>query len=157
MYSLNDARCQAFSPTEAIKSGEVLSRQSIHFSVKDTPIAVPITVREMLEQYQDFKRSLKDDSLDYSAYTANISKKRARPTAAQVDGIKDTQMNGHVPTRTLRAKLVSPARRVNKAVSSESENEDDDDYDDDQYWPGRGQKHRRISNGGRGKGKKQSL
>jgi hypothetical protein len=62
-------------------------------------------------------------------------------------------MNGHVPTRTLRAKLVSPARRVNKVVSSESENEDDDD----QYWPGRGQKHMRINNGGRGKGKKQSL
>jgi hypothetical protein len=63
-------------------------------------------------------------------------------------------MNGHVPTRTLRAKLVSPARRVNKVVSSESENEDDDDYDDDQYWPVRGHKHMRISNGGRGKGKK---
>lgn len=156
MYSLNDARCQAFSPTEAIKSGEVLSRQSIHFSVKDTPIAVPTTVREMLEQYQDFKRSLKDDSLDYSAYTANISKKRARPTAAQADGNKDAQTNGHVPTRTLR-KIVSPARKVNKAVSSESENEDDDDYDDDQYWPGRGQKHRRLSNGGRARGRKQSL
>ena len=47
-------------------------------------------------------------------------------------------MNGHIPTRTLRAKLVSPACRVNKVVSSESENEDDDDYDDDQYSPGRG-------------------
>jgi hypothetical protein len=53
-----------------------------------------------------------------------------------VYGITDTQMDGHVPTRTLKTKLVSPASRVNKVVSNENENEnedDDDDYDDDQY------------------------
>eukprot|EP01018_Ginkgo_biloba_P006884 Gb_05661 [translate_table: standard] len=156
VYSLNDARCQAFSPTEPIKSGEVLSKQSIPFSIKDTPIS-STTIRQMLEQYQDFKRSLKEDSVDYSTYTANISKKRARSGATQTDNTKGIQTNGCVPTRTLRTKSVSAVPRSEKPGSSESEHEDDDDYDDDQDWAGRGQKHKRLSNGGRGKGKKQSL
>ncbi|KAH9304417.1 hypothetical protein KI387_008821 [Taxus chinensis] len=156
VYNLNDARCQAFSPTEPVKSGEPFSRQNIQFSVKDTPIEVPKTVSKMLAQYQEFKRLLKEDSVDYSTYTANIPKKRARTVASQTDLTKGVQTNGHLPARSLRAKIVSPSHRNNKAGSGESENEDDD-YDDDQDWAARGQKHRRFSNGGRGRGRKQSL
>ncbi|XP_057824377.2 sister chromatid cohesion protein SCC2 isoform X1 [Cryptomeria japonica] len=155
VYSLNDARCQAFSPSEPIKSGEAFSKQNIPFSIKETPIEVPKTVSKMLAQYQEFKRLLKEDSIDYSTYTAQIPKKRPRAVASQTDTTKGVQTNGHLPARSLRAKIVTPSRRINRAGSGESENEDDD-YDDED-WAARGQKHRRFSNGGRGKGRKQSL
>ncbi|KAL6013454.1 hypothetical protein ACLOJK_003952 [Asimina triloba] len=52
VYSLNDARCQAFSPNEPVKPGETLSKQSIPFNINETPIVLPTSYREMIEKYQ---------------------------------------------------------------------------------------------------------
>jgi cohesin loading factor subunit SCC2 len=53
VYNLNDARCQAFQPNEAIKPGDMLTkRETKEFSTKELPIETPITVRQMLQQYQ---------------------------------------------------------------------------------------------------------
>ncbi|GAV65698.1 Cohesin_HEAT domain-containing protein/Nipped-B_C domain-containing protein [Cephalotus follicularis] len=79
VYSLDDARCQAFSPTEPLKPGDVLSRQSIPFDIRDTQITMPSTYQELLQKYQEFKNALREDTIDYSTYTANIKRKRPTP------------------------------------------------------------------------------
>ncbi|XP_058184765.1 sister chromatid cohesion protein SCC2 isoform X2 [Rhododendron vialii] len=80
LYSLNDARCQEFSPTEPIKPGEVLSRQNISFNITETRTELPTTHEEVLQRYQEFKTALKEDTVDYSTYTANIKRKRPPPS-----------------------------------------------------------------------------
>ncbi|XP_057962405.1 sister chromatid cohesion protein SCC2 isoform X2 [Malania oleifera] len=102
VYSLNDARCQAFSPNEPLKPGEVLSRQNIPFNISDTRVNLPTTYEEFIQRYQEFKHALKEDTIDYSTYTANIKKKRP------------------------------PPKRVGKSggrVTGEGEDDDDDDED----------------------------
>ncbi|KAG8384631.1 hypothetical protein BUALT_Bualt04G0138000 [Buddleja alternifolia] len=79
VYSLDDARCQAFSPNEPAKPGESLPRQSIHFNTSDVNIDPPHTYEDLLRRYQDFKNALKEDTVDYSTYTANIKRKRPPP------------------------------------------------------------------------------
>lgn len=76
VYSLDDVRCQAFSPTEPPKSGEVLSKQSIPFSVGNVHTSLPSTSEELTQRYQEFKNALREDTIDYSTYTANIKRKR---------------------------------------------------------------------------------
>ncbi|PSR87716.1 Nipped-B-like protein [Actinidia chinensis var. chinensis] len=76
LYSLNDARCQEFSPTEPLKPGEVLSKQNIPFNISETRVDLPSTYEEVLQRYQEFKNALKEDTVDYSIYTANIKRKR---------------------------------------------------------------------------------
>ncbi|KAI8548414.1 hypothetical protein RHMOL_Rhmol07G0271800 [Rhododendron molle] len=80
LYSLNDARCQEFSPTEPIKLGEVLSRQNISFNLTEIRTELPTTHEEVLQRYQEFKTALKEDTVDYSTYTANIKRKRPPPS-----------------------------------------------------------------------------
>ncbi|KAJ9564113.1 hypothetical protein OSB04_000079 [Centaurea solstitialis] len=85
IYSLDDARCQAFSPTDPPKPGEFLSRQNIPFNVGEISITRPTTYQDILQRYQEFKNALKEDTVDYSVYTANIKRKRPpgrRPKAA---------------------------------------------------------------------------
>ncbi|XP_044468075.1 sister chromatid cohesion protein SCC2-like [Mangifera indica] len=79
VYSLNDARCQAYYPTEVQKPGEILSRQNIPFDISDTRVTLPSTYQEFMQRYQEFKNALKEDTIDYSVYTANIKKKRPTP------------------------------------------------------------------------------
>ncbi|KAF2313653.1 hypothetical protein GH714_012604 [Hevea brasiliensis] len=79
VYSLNDARCQAFSPNEPPKSGEVLSRQNIPFDISETSTSVPSTYQDLVQRYQELKSALKEDAVDYSTYTANIKRKRPTP------------------------------------------------------------------------------
>ncbi|XAR51675.1 hypothetical protein NMG60_11006373 [Bertholletia excelsa] len=79
VYSLNDARCQEFSPNEPPKPGEALSRQSIPFNIGQMHIDPPTTYQEVLQRYQEFKNALKEDTIDYAVYTANI-KRRAPPS-----------------------------------------------------------------------------
>ncbi|KAF8408186.1 hypothetical protein HHK36_007328 [Tetracentron sinense] len=79
VYSLNDARCQAFSPNEPLKPGEVLSKQNIPFNISETRVNLPTSYQEMIERYQEFKTSLKEDTVDYSIYMANIKRKRPPP------------------------------------------------------------------------------
>ncbi|KAM7266752.1 hypothetical protein ACFE04_008918 [Oxalis oulophora] len=79
VYCLDDARCQAFSPNEPQKPGESLSKQTIPFDISDTRITLPSTYQELIHRYQEFKNALKEDTVDYSTYTANIKKKRPTP------------------------------------------------------------------------------
>ncbi|KAL1338205.1 sister chromatid cohesion protein SCC2 [Arachis hypogaea] len=79
MYSLNDARCQAYSPTEQPKPGEVISRQNIPFNISETQFSVPSNPQELIQRYQEFKYALREDTVDYSLYTANIKRKRPTP------------------------------------------------------------------------------
>ncbi|XP_062106529.1 sister chromatid cohesion protein SCC2 isoform X2 [Humulus lupulus] len=106
VYSLNDARCQAFSPNEPLKAGEVFSRQTIPFNISDTRMNLPTTYQELVEVYQEFKNALKEDTVDYSTYTANIKRKRPTP------------------------------RKGRKAAVPMTGGDDDDDDDDDDWSGG---------------------
>lgn len=79
VYGLNDARCQAFSPTEPPKPGEAFSRQNIPFDMSQTGTSLPSTYQDLVQRYQEFKGALKEDTVDYSTYTANIKRKRPAP------------------------------------------------------------------------------
>ncbi|KAF5957550.1 hypothetical protein HYC85_004775 [Camellia sinensis] len=76
VYGLNDTRCQEFSPNEPLKPGEALSKQNIPFNTNETRIDLPINHEEVLQRYQEFKTALKEDTVDYSTYTANIKRRR---------------------------------------------------------------------------------
>ncbi|KAK6129314.1 hypothetical protein DH2020_037023 [Rehmannia glutinosa] len=80
VYGLDDARCQAFSPNEPVKPGESLPKQNIPFNTSDVNIDPPNTYEDILRRYQDFKNALKEDTIDYSTYTANIKRKRPPPS-----------------------------------------------------------------------------
>ncbi|CAL5185968.1 unnamed protein product [Lathyrus oleraceus] len=94
MYSLDDARCQAYSPSEPPKPGEVFSRQSIPFNVGESQFSLPTNPQELIQRYQEFKNALKDDTMDYSLYTANIKRKRQTPTPRKVQVRKPGPMLG---------------------------------------------------------------
>ncbi|KAL0343814.1 UNVERIFIED_CONTAM: Sister chromatid cohesion protein SCC2 [Sesamum angustifolium] len=79
VYALDDARCQAFSPNEPAKPGESLLRQSIPFDTSDVNIDPPHSYEDLSRRYQDFKNALREDTIDYSTYTANIKRKRPPP------------------------------------------------------------------------------
>lgn len=76
VYSLDDTRCLAFSPNEPPKPGEFLSRQTIPFNFNEMCIDPPSTYQDFVQRYQDFKNALRDDTVDYSVYSANIKRKR---------------------------------------------------------------------------------
>ncbi|KAK6928115.1 Sister chromatid cohesion C-terminal domain [Dillenia turbinata] len=76
VYGLDDARCQAFSPTDPVKSGDVLSRQNLPFNITDIHTNLPATYQELVQKYQEFKSALKEDTADYSTYTSSIKRKR---------------------------------------------------------------------------------
>ncbi|KAG2715540.1 hypothetical protein I3760_03G083100 [Carya illinoinensis] len=86
VYSLNDARCQAFSPNEPAKPGEVLSRQNIPFAIGEIRTSLPTTHQELIQRYQEFKSSLKEDVIDYSLYTASTKRKRPAPRKGRKSG-----------------------------------------------------------------------
>lgn len=72
---------------------------------------------------QAFKRLLKEDSVDYAAYTANISTKK-RPGRIQVDA-DAAHVNGHPVARAMpRRKSVATA-----AVGYDVSGDDDSDED----------------------------
>ncbi|CAL5393624.1 unnamed protein product [Camellia sinensis] len=89
VYGLNDTRCQELSPNEPLKLGEALSKQNIPFNTNETRIDLAINHQEVLQRYQrvcehrhfeslqtEFKTALKEDTVDYSTYTANIKRRR---------------------------------------------------------------------------------
>ncbi|KAK4393180.1 Sister chromatid cohesion protein SCC2 [Sesamum angolense] len=62
VYALDDARCQ-----------------SIPFDTSDVNIGPPHSYEDLSRRYQDFKNALREDTIDYSTYTANIKRKRPPP------------------------------------------------------------------------------
>ncbi|OVA07915.1 zinc finger protein [Macleaya cordata] len=123
IFNLNDARCQAFSPNEPLKQGEVLSKQNIPFNISDTRVNLPTSYQQFMERYQEFKAALKDDTIDYSIYTANI--KRKRPPARSSRGGRSGRETGYY------------------------DEEDDEDWDGGYSRSNSGRK----SNSGRGRGR----
>lgn len=123
-FGLNDARCQAFSPTEPIKSGDVLLRQNIPFIISDIDTAAPISLHEVLQQYEALKRSLKEDTMDYS-YSPSTARKRTRSIAAQEDRSKRNIQPNLLSTRSLRRKGLFTSPKHTNDGTSESECEDD--------------------------------
>ncbi|GMI99279.1 EMBRYO DEFECTIVE 2773, ARABIDOPSIS THALIANA SISTER-CHROMATID COHESION 2 [Hibiscus trionum] len=79
VYSLNDQRCQMFSPNEPIKPGEVLTRQNVPFDIGETHTTLPSTYQDLVQRYQEYKNALREDAIDYSTFTANIKRKRPTP------------------------------------------------------------------------------
>ncbi|XP_060189126.1 sister chromatid cohesion protein SCC2 isoform X1 [Lycium barbarum] len=86
VYDLNDARCQAYSPNEPPKPGEGFSRQSLPFNVSEINIEPPKNYEDFVRRYQDFKNALKEDTVDYAIYTANIKRKRPPPRRSRKSG-----------------------------------------------------------------------
>ncbi|XP_051140843.1 sister chromatid cohesion protein SCC2 isoform X2 [Andrographis paniculata] len=76
VYNLDDERCQAFSPTEAAKPGETLSRQNIPLNLSDINMDCPQCYEDLSRRYQEFKNALREDTVDYSIYSASIKRKR---------------------------------------------------------------------------------
>nr|XP_010923594.1 sister chromatid cohesion protein SCC2 isoform X2 [Elaeis guineensis] len=108
VYGLNDARCQAFSLKEHPKPGETISKQNIPFNIHDAPINLPASYQDMVEKYQEFKRLLREDTIDYATYTANIKRKHPTPRSS----------------------------RSGKAARGKGEDGEDEDDDDDNDWTG---------------------
>ncbi|KAK8961903.1 hypothetical protein KSP40_PGU005225 [Platanthera guangdongensis] len=82
IFGLNDARCQAFSLKEHPKTVESISRQNITFSASDVSTSFPTNYGDIVHKYQELKAALKDDAMDYVAYTSNIKRKRPPPAAS---------------------------------------------------------------------------
>eukprot|EP00250_Pteridium_aquilinum_P012903 c21018_g1_i1 orf=256-5733(+) len=166
LYNLSDARCQAFTPTEQIKPGDTLSRQSLKdFSFKEIPTGLTNTIKQMLEQYQAFKRLMKEDSMDYSAYASTISRKRNRssvvPGVQQVEE-SEVQENGHIPVlRPVRRKSAPFSIKTSLPGDGDGNSDDDavndEDYDEDEDddYQGKVKKRRRSTGGGRLRSRKQ--
>ncbi|MCL7033996.1 hypothetical protein MKW94_025445 [Papaver nudicaule] len=93
IFNLNDARCQAYSPTEPLKPGEVLSKQTIPLNISEIRDSVPTTYEQFVERYQEYKAALKEDTIDYSVYTSNI--KRKRPPARSSRGGRAVRETGY--------------------------------------------------------------
>ncbi|XP_019090431.1 PREDICTED: nipped-B-like protein B [Camelina sativa] len=109
-YSLIDDRCQAYSPTEPLKLGDPLSKQNIAFDLSETRTDLPSTYPDLVQRYQEFKNAMREDTVDFTIYSASF--KRKRPT----------------PRKT--------SRSAKKAVAYNEDDEDDDE--DDKGWHGGG-------------------
>ncbi|XP_026436301.1 sister chromatid cohesion protein SCC2-like isoform X3 [Papaver somniferum] len=133
-FNLDDARCQAYSPSEPLKPGEVLSKQTIPLNIGEIRENIPTTSEQFVERYQEFKVALKEDTMDYSMYTCNI--KRKRPPAR----------SSTTPARSSRG------GRSGRETGYYDE-EEDEDYDDG-YSNSKLNNSGRKSNSGRGRARR---
>ncbi|CAL1357633.1 unnamed protein product [Linum trigynum] len=141
VYGLNDSRCQAFLPNEPPKPGENLSRQAVPFDVSDIRTSLPTTYQDLVQRYQDLKNALKEDTVDYATYTANIKRKRPTPRkkpgrgapAAEDMYDDDANLTGGSAVR----KRTTPRKRTGRTLADDM---DDDDDDDDGDWMGGGRR-----------------
>ncbi|KAK9699362.1 hypothetical protein RND81_08G169500 [Saponaria officinalis] len=148
VYSLDDVRCQAFSPTEPPKPGEVLSRQSIPFVIGDICTDLPSTPEELTQRYQEFKNALREDTVDYSAYSANIKKKRT-PSKRGRSGrstVRDNE-DGDFDDEDCTGGRRTPSKRGGRSGRSTVRDDEDDDSDDEDCTGGRRNYGTRQSNG----------
>ncbi|CAN6209133.1 unnamed protein product [Urochloa humidicola] len=116
VYSLTDARCQAFSLKEPPKSGETLSKQNVPFNIGNNNISLPSCLQDVASVYQDFETVLREDSMDFSVYTPSVQRKR--PTPKSTSRVRRT-----VTTSVTRAR-------------GGGRGGDDDDTDDDDWTGG---------------------
>ncbi|KAK9116525.1 hypothetical protein Sjap_015472 [Stephania japonica] len=113
VFGLNDARCQAYSPNEPLKTGETLTKQSISFNIGEMPSNLPTSQKEVLERYQEFKAALKDDTIDYAVYAANIKRKRPAPRSSKGgrSGFDDEDDDGDEDWNASYRRLSSSSRK----------------------------------------------
>ncbi|RZC88852.1 hypothetical protein C5167_031227 [Papaver somniferum] len=137
VFNLDDARCQEYSPSEPLKPGEVLSKQTIPLNIGEIRENIPTTSEQLVERYQEFKVALKEDTMDYSMYTSNI--KRKRPPAR----------SSTTPARSSRG-----GRSVRE--TGYYDEEEDEDYDDG-YSNRKLNNSSRKSNSGRGRARRRLL
>ncbi|CAL1392291.1 unnamed protein product [Linum trigynum] len=138
VYGLNDSRCQAFLPNEPPKPGENLSRQTVPFDVSDIRTSLPTTYQDLVQRYQDLKNALKEDTVDYATYTANIKRKRPTPRkkpgrgapAAEDMYDDDANLTGGSAVR----KRTTPRKKIGRTLADDMD--DDDDYDDADWMGG---------------------
>ncbi|CAI0454369.1 unnamed protein product, partial [Linum tenue] len=139
VYGLNDSRCQVFLPNEPPKPGENLSRQTVPFDVSDVRTSLPTTYQDLVQRYQDLKNALKEDTVDYATYTANIKRKRPTPRKKPGRGAPasqdmydddDANLTGGSAVR----KRTTPRKRIGRTLADDMD--DDDDYDDADWMGG---------------------
>ncbi|TVU01909.1 hypothetical protein EJB05_52614, partial [Eragrostis curvula] len=82
VYSLTDARCQAFSLKEPPKPGETLSKQNAPFNIGNNNIHLPTCLQDVASVYQDFKTLLREDTMDFGVYSATVQRKRPTPRSS---------------------------------------------------------------------------
>uniref|UniRef100_K3ZPX8 Sister chromatid cohesion protein n=1 Tax=Setaria italica TaxID=4555 RepID=K3ZPX8_SETIT len=116
VYSLTDARCQAFSLKEPPKTGETLSKQNVPFNIGNNNISLPSCLQDVASVYQDFKTVLREDSMDFGMYTPSVQRKRPTPRSTS-------------RVRRTAATSVTRARGGGRGG-------DDDDTDDDDWTGG---------------------
>ncbi|XP_051216494.1 sister chromatid cohesion protein SCC2 isoform X1 [Lolium perenne] len=119
VYSLTDARCQAFSLKDQPKSVEVISKQNIPLNINNTNTSLPSSLQDAARVYQDFKTLLREDSMDYVMYTAETVQKK-RPTPRSASKVR---------------RPVAPVA-VRRGRGGRGRGGDDDDDTDDDDWTG---------------------
>lgn len=162
-YNFNDARCQAFQPSDALKAGEVLLRRDAEtFSCKELPWGPPDTMRQMLEQYQSFKMLLKEDSVrDFAQYIAAPRRRGAGHHAAGSGAgqeVGDREGGGSASAPAVAVKVRERRAPARLALYQESPEEgghgQEQDADSDDIWGDEEaaprSKKRRRTMGGRG-------
>ncbi|KAL6647205.1 hypothetical protein ACP70R_014642 [Stipagrostis hirtigluma subsp. patula] len=111
VYSLSDARCQAFSLKELPKSGEAISKQNVPFNISSTNIDLPSCLQDAARVYQDFKTVLREDSMDFAVYTAPVQRKRPTPRSS-----------------SRVRKTTAPVTRARGGRGGDDDDTDDDDW-----------------------------
>ncbi|KAL6880324.1 hypothetical protein ACP4OV_011889 [Aristida adscensionis] len=111
VYSLTDARCQAFSLKELPKSGETISKQNVPFNISSTNVSLPTCLQDVARVYQDFKTLLREDTMDFGVYTATVQKKR--PTPRNSSRVRKT---------------AAPVTRARGGGGRDDDDTDDDDW-----------------------------
>ncbi|XP_074301970.1 sister chromatid cohesion protein SCC2-like isoform X1 [Silene latifolia] len=146
VYSFDDVRCQAFSPTEPPKACEALSRQNIPFGIGDMSTILPSTPEELHQRYQEFKNALREDTVDYSAYSANI--KRKRPTPSKRGGrARRAMVRDDEDSDVEDERKRTPSKRGVKASRAINRDDEDSDVEDEDCTGGRRNYGARQSNG----------
>ncbi|WVZ61503.1 hypothetical protein U9M48_011364 [Paspalum notatum var. saurae] len=118
VYSLTDARCQAFSLKEPPKSGETLSKQNVPFNIGNDNISLPSCLQDVASVYQDFKTVMREDSMDFAMYTPVVQRKRPTPRSST---------RGRRPAAPSATRARGGARRGG---------DNDDNSTDDDDWTG---------------------
>lgn len=157
-YSLNDARCQAFQPSEVIKAGDIISRREVvPFSSKELPLRPPDTMRQMLEQYQAFKILLKEDSVrDFTQFAAVPRRRGAGGHAAGGANVGSAPHEGGGEGSGPAAAVKGRERRASAVLASYQESPEDEGVDHEEDADSDGgddvpkSRKRRRTIGGRG-------
>ncbi|GBG74809.1 hypothetical protein CBR_g19320 [Chara braunii] len=83
-YSITDAKCQAYSPADAVKNAEAATRKDSagKFDCGELSLGRHVTARQMWENYQVLKRLLNEDSSDFVTFVSPLKRKGGQSNAA---------------------------------------------------------------------------